>query len=259
MRVCFSRSAARVTTLAMHPVLFEFFTNTHDALVANLRASRKLSAKSKGTARENDIDRLLGALLPPLARLQHGDLIDSYDRTAGEVDRVVVQQTVPVAAKLKDDTSIILAEGVVAVLEIKSDLNKQWSQVEKKWRMVGALRRRALPGMRALPFIVIGLQGWTKGDSLRDRVADLARMLPPADVPPIMMVCLDPPLLAHTIRSSAGIEVTAFTYNASHRAQLLAFLWSHLADWSRAVLYTQIPWKEYLVGADAPPESTPSA
>lgn len=241
----------------MHPVLRDFFNNTHIALTAAMRTTQSASSATKGASREAELGRLFGALLPPLARIECGDLIDSEGHTAGQVDGVLVHQHAPVASMLKGAHSIILAEGAIAVLKTKSNLKGQWDEVVEKWKGVASIRRGS--GDPGIPFIVVGLAGWRKSNTLRDHVRALVEKTPPPKGSMVMVACLDPPLMAWTNWEPEGLAISALKYFPSHQGRLLAAIWVQLSERSRQVLYQQIPWEAYLNYGDTPSEKIGSS
>ncbi len=236
----------------MHPTLREFFAHAHDALVASMRASGGLSSATKGSNRETELRRLLQAFLPPVVRVVPGDLIDSYGRSGGQFDALLVHQSAPVVARAPDDHAVVLAEGVVAALEVKSNLASQWSQVQEKWRKHLQIRRYEAPPKRgeAIPFVVLGLNGWASEQTLLEKVVELAREISDEERPMLFIATLDPPMLGYLEQqpNRAG----AREYPAEDRGYLLAVLWSSLSEWSRALLYRQIPWEAYLLDPARP-------
>jgi len=74
---------------------------------------------------------------------------------------------------------LYLAEGVAAVIEVKSDLSTQWSEVERTVSQLSPLQRKYGDGVsfgsqatRHIPFFAVGYTGWKTLDPL------LSRLLP---------------------------------------------------------------------------------
>jgi hypothetical protein len=119
-----------------------FFAGAYEMLRAAFTASERLSNASKGAVREMAARDLLQHLLPHTVRIESGDIIDVDDRQSGQLDGVVVDQRSPTLKLSVDHPAVIFAEGVLAVLEIKSNVSTQVQQVKDKYEKIAPLRPR---------------------------------------------------------------------------------------------------------------------
>lgn len=165
---------------------------------------RSMSAAAKGTEREVFINSFMSRVFPPHFRFGSGDITDSEERKSGQVDVVIEYPNLYSFPTLDPASRLYLAEGVAVALEIKSDLSKQWSEVETTARKTKSLKRRykdsrmreladrydAIGGgqsqVRAyelrhaadqltappeeIPLFVVGYSGWAKAETLQKRV-----------------------------------------------------------------------------------------
>src|SRR4051812_14727792 len=113
----------------MHEKLRHFFNGAVDQVLSAFTASEGSSNETMGSLRESGLRRVFEHTLPQIVRLHRGDVIDSFGQKTGQLDGVVTHVSAPALALNADDDRVIFAEGVVAVLEVKSDISKQWSQV----------------------------------------------------------------------------------------------------------------------------------
>lgn len=104
------------------------------------------SSKSKGDDRELFIREFLETHLPSRLRIGHGEIVDSSGRVSGEVDAVIYRDDIP--RLHMGGTDVFLCEGVLAAMEIKSDLTKE--ELERSLEnleRIKALEKRIKPLM----------------------------------------------------------------------------------------------------------------
>ena len=179
----------------MHDKLREFFNERFDELASALRKANIASSSTKGGAREESLRQALSETLPPLMRHYSGDIIDAGERSTGQLDGIFVHQAFP-ALLLSKDHAIVPAEGVVAVVESKSDLSKQWKEVLRTWDKIRVIRRaptmvnfgsQPMPSDWAIPFIVVGLTGWKSEQRMTQAVRELQQTFG-QDCPPVFLL-----------------------------------------------------------------------
>lgn len=147
-------------------------------------AGSPLTSPSKGHEREAFINGFLSQVLPPSFRFGSGDAIDQNENRSGQLDIVVEYPFVPslpiVAGR---SPRLYLAEGIVAVIEIKSNVADQWDEVEKTATQLRTVTRNyTYPeglsiGPRAVkevPLYIVGYAGWKKFETVKQRV-DVAK------------------------------------------------------------------------------------
>lgn len=143
-------------------------------------AGATLSSASRGEERRAFIDQFLSKVLPPQYRFGKGDITDQNGRRSGELDVVVEYPWLPSLPVVGEaGPRLYLAEGIVAVIEVKSDLSKQWQQVLKTAKQLEPLRRHYGGGMTAgweltdhVPIFAAGFKGWQAISVLEDRLVD---------------------------------------------------------------------------------------
>ena len=145
-------------------------------LVGVHQAGSPLSASSKGSERQAFIDSFLREVLPPLYRFGTGDATDINGNRSGQLD-VVVEY--PIAPSLPltgpNATRLYLAESVAAVIEVKSDIAKQWTKAQQTASQLAPLQRAfgaqmtmgGIPPKPRIPLFVAGYTGWKTVDTLR--------------------------------------------------------------------------------------------
>ena len=200
----------------MHAALEHFFANRHDELVSTMRKVTGRSTDTIGLVREGGVKAFLEETVRPSARVEAGEIVDSSGKGTGQLDAVLLHPGIPSVA-LGEGRFLMFAEAAVAVLEVKSDLNKQWKEVQATWAKVVPLRRSPpivhLGGTAdetsvALPFVVIGLEGWAKGPTIEKHAKELQAMFG-AGCPPIFVMNLDPPVYAVADKSGVSFDRAA--------------------------------------------------
>ena len=210
------------------PPLLRFMNGVYDRIVAAFGGVQAASAATRGSVREAAIAEI-GASLPAVAKLCPGDIIDSFGAHTGQLDAIVVHANSPAVALAGEDR-IVLAEGAVGVLEVKSDLRSQWQEVLVTWdklkqvrrppsrstkmasalldlaRVVRTLSVRQSPDVttqeraatlglheQGVVFVVVGWKGWAKHTTLAEKATELHQSFGKGPRPPLVVAQLDPP------------------------------------------------------------------
>lgn len=122
-----------------------YITHRIDGLLDQLRsgysASKSMSSPVKGLERELFISGFLSQVFPSHYRFSSGEVADSRHRNSGQVDIVLEFPFGFSFPIFPSGPRLFLAEGVAAVIEVKSNLVTQWTQVEEKARQVSQLER----------------------------------------------------------------------------------------------------------------------
>lgn len=150
-----------------------------------------MPSASRGDEREKFIRLYLKQAFPNSFRFGSGQITDKEGEKSGQLDVVVEYPFLPSLPLVGDDGGprLYLAEGVAAVIEVKSDVASQWSQVERtlekladvKRRFGRVLKRMVGPGADGMtreipdhidpvPFFVAGYTGWKNREPLESRV-----------------------------------------------------------------------------------------
>lgn len=151
----------------------------HKQLLAGYEAGATMSAASKGNERETFIGKFLSTVYPNHFRFGTGDAIDSNNHRSGQLDVVI---EVPFGPSLpivgSDAVRLYPAETIGAVIEVKSDLDKQWDEaVATAQKLFPVVRRydasmlmgRSFP---KIPIFIVGFSGWKKTETLQKKLKE---------------------------------------------------------------------------------------
>src|SRR5262245_8730042 len=143
------------------------------------RAGTPLASASKGVEREVVLNSFLADILPPQFRFGLGEATDQMGNKSGQLDIVLefpFVPSLPIAAGRSP--RLYLAEGVAAVVEVKSDLASQWDEVIRTATQLAKLERAYGSGIsigpRAgpkIPLYAVGYEGWTALSTAREKLA----------------------------------------------------------------------------------------
>jgi len=134
------------------------------------------SNATKGKEREDFINLFLSKILPSQFRFGSGEITDLSGNISGQVDIVTEYPLLPSITfpETNANTRLYLAEGVAASIEVKSNLNKQWNEVEKTSENIKKLRRRFsnTSGMapQQIPLFAVGYKGWKTVKPLEEKI-----------------------------------------------------------------------------------------
>jgi hypothetical protein len=139
----------------------------------------RLEAPSKGSEREAFINLVLSNVIAPPFRVGTGEITDARGNCSGQVDIVVEYAASMSFPLLRGDSSrLYLAEGVCAVIEVKSNLADQWKEVVPKAERVAALRRQygtvhAMGDIpQQIPYFVVAYRGWKSPPTLQEHMRE---------------------------------------------------------------------------------------
>jgi len=144
------------------------------------QSSSGLSDATTGTERAAFIDGFLSGVLPAPFRFGTGDATDRSGKRSGQLDVVVENPFCPSLPIMGGgQIRLYLAEAVAAVIEVKSNVQKQWPQVLETARKLEPLRRQlrghAWVGRRPterIPFFAVGYEGWKQQDTLKAKLGE---------------------------------------------------------------------------------------
>ena len=154
-------------------------------LMAAYESGKSLSRNNKGFERELFLNNFLQEILPPLYRVGSGEITDRNGIISGQLDTVVEYPYLPSFPLLNiDKPRLYLADSVAVVLEIKSDMTRQWPEIIETSNKLKALNRATdfhktastigfsnsspppSTSREKIPLIAIGFKGW-KSKGLR--------------------------------------------------------------------------------------------
>jgi hypothetical protein len=135
---------------------------------------------TKGAEREAFLNSFLAEILPPPFRFGMGEATDQAGRKSGQLDIVVEFPFVPSLPLISGRSPrLYLAEGIVAVIEVKSNLAAQWSQVAETAASLAKLSRKFGSGIafgpkagERIPLYAVGYIGWKEFKVLKQNVLE---------------------------------------------------------------------------------------
>ena len=130
-----------------------------------------------GAEREVLLREFLQRVFPSHRRFTTGAITDSAGGISGQIDIAVEYPFIPSFPMPATEERLMLAESVAVVLEVKSDLSAQWSEVVATTEKVKALRRQMNPTLvigrpppATIPCIAIGYHGQKTLEGLAQRL-----------------------------------------------------------------------------------------
>ena len=140
--------------------------------------SGAVSAATSGLERAAFVDQFLARAFPSPYRVGTGDVTDAQGHRSGQLDVVIecpVRPSVPLA---NSAARLYLAEGVAAVVEVKSNCASQWSQaldtaaklstVKRHYGLTGGFGRPPTPD---IPLFVAAYTGWNQISTVAEKLA----------------------------------------------------------------------------------------
>lgn len=113
----------------------------HKQLMAAHVGSCGMATAATGREREDFIDIFLRNSVPPAFRFGSGQMVDSGQRESRQLD-IVIESPFSPSIPLLGSSIVRLypVESVSTVIEVKSDLTKQWAEVVENFDSVNALQ-----------------------------------------------------------------------------------------------------------------------
>jgi hypothetical protein len=151
-----------------------------EMLVSGYNAGMPMSAATKGHERELFIDTFLSQVFTPQYRFGSGDAVDREGNRSGQLDMVIEYPLVPSLPIVGNERPrLYLAEGIAAVVEVKSNLSSQWAEVVATASKLAALKRRYSSGVtigrsagERIPLFVAGFTGWKTVETAQQHLND---------------------------------------------------------------------------------------
>jgi len=156
-----------------------------EILMAHHHAGSLLPDAAKGAEREALVREFLEKVFPEPYRFGRGAVTDATGSISGQLDVVV---EFPFLASFPAPGSaqrLYLAESVAFVIEVKSNLSKQWKEVEETVEKISGLRRRWRSHLNVnpevgisnfsasfsrIPCVAVGFTGYKKTATLRKKL-----------------------------------------------------------------------------------------
>lgn len=138
----------------------------------------------KGSERETLIREFFAKVQPNLTRFGSGAIIDSTGTQSGQLDIVAEFPFFPSFPTLAAQERMYLAESVSFVVEVKSDIDAQWAQVESTVEKVRVLRRNwhghlsfeggtltiDAQSVSRIPIVAIGFKGFSSIEAVKRKL-----------------------------------------------------------------------------------------
>lgn len=167
----------------VNQAIIERLTGIQQILMGAHRAGTGMSSATKGHEREHFINAFLAQILPPTFRFGTGDATDRSGKRSGQLDVVVEFPFLPSLPLTERGSRLYLAEGVAAVIEVKSDVSTQWDEVVRTADQLESLDRNFGGGMSMggypspkIPLFAVGYTGWKTLETLQDKLASTSNV-----------------------------------------------------------------------------------
>lgn len=204
-------------------------------LMAHRDAGASLPSAAAGSEREVLVREFLAQVFPQPFRFGTGAIIDATGTTSGQLDVVVEFPFLPSFPSPGTHERLYLADSVALVIEVKSDLGKQWQQVcecaekvlclRRNWRAHEAFDSKGTQASFAetisrIPFLCVAYRGPSNLQDLRDRLDSM-----PSEKRPDGLLVIESgaysgcPLCASTTAVSGAAGFLAFTNDVAWLAR----------------------------------------
>ena len=137
-----------------------------------------LSSAMKGLERELFIQHALSYIIAPPFRIGSGDITDLSGQRSGQLD-IVIEYGNSISFPLVSAAHtprLYLAEGVCAVIEVKSDLSGQWEELLASHNRLKMIQRSYADWMGygntldQIPHFAVGYRGWKTVETLQRKL-----------------------------------------------------------------------------------------
>ncbi|MED5618126.1 DUF6602 domain-containing protein [Ideonella sp. BN130291] len=166
----------------MNAYLLQRLTAIQQVLLAHKSGSVGLPSAVAGAERETFLREFLEKIFPAHRRFSSGAITDAEGNISGQVDIAIEFGFSPSFPMPNASQRLLLAESVAAVVEVKSDLQSQWSEVVGTTAAVKRLRRNlnavTIAGdsdpTHYIPVIAVGYAGHSTTEGLAARLSSTA-------------------------------------------------------------------------------------
>lgn len=190
-----------------HPVIEARMKAIQSVVMATYHAGVGLPANVAGREREIFIRSYLRELFPSTMRFSSGVITDFLGKTTGQLDIVVERPFAPSFPMPLGEERVFLADNVGAVIEVKSNVSKQWSEVASTTEKVSALAHQEVhtgfvagPSVNKIPVLAVGYLGFTTVEGVRERLKTTEEEKRPAG-----LLCLESGCFAFDLAGKQGI------------------------------------------------------
>lgn len=162
-----------------NPHLLQRLAGIQSVLNGVHEAGAGMSGASRGTERQAFIDHFLSQVLPTPFRFGTGDATDETGQRSGQLDVVVETPLMPSLPLPSGTARLYLAESIAAVIEVKSNVADQWTEVLSTMAKLSPLRRKFKSVMSVgarpsehIPLFAVGYTGWKTLDTVRSKIVE---------------------------------------------------------------------------------------
>lgn len=161
-----------------NPHLIQRLTAIQQSLMAQRAGAIGLPSAVAGNERETFLRDFLQKVFPAHRRFTSGVITDAEGNLSGQVDIAVEYGFSPSFPMPGTEERLLLAESIALVIEVKSDLASQWSEVQKTTEKVKVLKRvlegftivSGAPPPSSIPVIAVGYKGHSTIEALSKRL-----------------------------------------------------------------------------------------
>lgn len=161
-----------------NPHLLQRLTAIQQSLMAQRAGAIGLPSAVAGNERETFLRDFLQKVFPAHRRFTSGVITDAEGNLSGQVDIAVEYGFSPSFPMPGTEDRLLLAESIALVIEVKSDLASQWSEVQKTTEKVKVLKRvlegftivGGDPPPSSIPVIAVGYKGHSTIQGLSKRL-----------------------------------------------------------------------------------------
>lgn len=140
------------------PILYDYFHDTANVLLAEYRRTKSQRASDNtGLNRELLCGKFLSGILPRRISLQRGEILDFQGNKTGQLEIIMTRDDCPALEfGARDGANTFLVEGVLGVVEVKSNLSRQKLQEAlSQLRLVKELMIRRYSYGGSGPFVTL--------------------------------------------------------------------------------------------------------
>jgi hypothetical protein len=127
---------------AFNPIIESRLAGMRKMVLAGYESGEALSSATKGHEREAFVNGFLSQVFSTSYRFGTGDITSTDNIRSGQVDIVVESPFWYSLPAFPEGPRLYMAEGVAAVIEVKSDLTKQWDEAVATADKVKQVKRR---------------------------------------------------------------------------------------------------------------------
>ncbi len=160
-----------------HPIIESRMEAMQSVLMAVYRAGTKIPSNVAGREREVFVRTYLKEIFPSPLRFGSGVITDSDGNTSGQLDIVVERPFAPSFPMPLGEERLFLADNVGAVIEVKSDLSSQWSELNRTTEAVYGLKYQEVftgvasgQSLKKIPVLAVGYRGYKSPEGIKNRL-----------------------------------------------------------------------------------------